>query len=71
MTEARTLFVSGGSRGVGAGIVVAAAKAGFDVAFTYRSREEAAWEVVARAKASSPGRKIHAYALDVRVRHTF
>lgn len=62
----RVMFVSGGSRGIGAGIVVAAARAGFDVAFTYRSAADAAAAVAKRAEAEAPGRKVRAYALDVR-----
>src|SRR5687767_10381146 len=41
-------FVTGGSRGIGAGIVQKLAAAGADVAFTYRERRDAA-EEVARA----------------------
>jgi 3-oxoacyl-[acyl-carrier protein] reductase len=66
MSEPRVMFVSGGSRGIGAGIVVAAAKAGFDVAFTYRTRAAAAEDVVRRALAAAPERKVRAYELDVR-----
>ena len=32
----RVLFITGGSRGIGAGVVAAAARQGYDVAFTYR-----------------------------------
>ncbi len=66
MGDARVMFVSGGSRGIGAGIVVAAARAGFDVAFTYRSAAEAAREVVRKAEEAAPGRLVRAYQLDVR-----
>lgn len=66
MSERRVIFVSGGSRGIGAGIVIAAARAGFDVAFTYRSRASAADEVVRRAKDVAPKRIVRAYELDVR-----
>ncbi len=66
MAETRVMFVSGGSRGIGASLVVGAARAGYDVAFTYRTHGEAANEVVARAEAAAPGRKVRAFELDVR-----
>jgi NAD(P)-dependent dehydrogenase (short-subunit alcohol dehydrogenase family) len=34
----RVLFITGGSRGIGAGVVSAAVAHGYDVAFTYRER---------------------------------
>ena len=49
--ERRVMFVTGGSRGIGAGIVLGAVQAGWDVAFTYRTRQAEAEGVVARAKA--------------------
>lgn len=59
-------FVTGGSRGIGAAIVLAAARAGHDVAFTYRSDADAAQRVTRQAQAEAPGCRIHAYQLDVR-----
>ncbi|MCR9161391.1 MAG: SDR family oxidoreductase [Nannocystaceae bacterium] len=61
-----TTFVTGGSRGIGRGIVQAALQAGHDVAFTYRSNRAAAEEVVAWARAHAPQRRCEAFALDVR-----
>jgi NAD(P)-dependent dehydrogenase (short-subunit alcohol dehydrogenase family) len=66
MTEARVMFVSGGSRGIGASLVVGAARAGYDVAFTYRTRGDSAAEVVKAAEAAAPERTVRAYELDVR-----
>lgn len=66
MSAPRVMFISGGSRGIGAGLVIAAAKAGFDVAFSYRSRGDAAAEVVRRALEAAPERKVQAYELNVR-----
>ena len=40
------LFVTGGSRGIGAAVAMLAARAGFDVAVNYRSDERAAASVV-------------------------
>ena len=39
-------FVTGGSRGIGKGIVHALAKEGYDVVFTYASKKEVAEQVV-------------------------
>ncbi|MGE3957205.1 MAG: SDR family NAD(P)-dependent oxidoreductase [Vicinamibacterales bacterium] len=64
--ERRVMFVTGGSRGIGAGIVLGAAEAGWDVAFTYRTRQAEAEAVVARASARCPGAKCQAFRLDVR-----
>jgi len=43
----RVAFVTGASRGIGAGIAVAFAEEGADVAFTYRSRDDKARAVAA------------------------
>ena len=59
-------FVTGGSRGVGAAIVLDAVRAGHDVAFTYVNNAGKAQEVVASCKDIDPGRTVKAYALDVK-----
>lgn len=58
-------FVSGGSRGLGARIVLDAAAQGHDVAFTYLERASEAQQVMERACAAGGGR-CRAYQLDVR-----
>lgn len=60
------MFVTGGSRGIGAGIVLGAVEAGWDVAFTYRVRESDAAAIVARAATVNPDALCRAYQLDVR-----
>lgn len=60
------IIITGGSRGIGKAIVLDAAKAGHDVAFTYVTKPELAKEVVAEAQALAPKSKVKAYALDVR-----
>ena len=60
-----TTFVTGGSRGIGRGIVQAALTAGHDVAFTYRSNRAAADAVVAWAREHTPQHRCEAFALDV------
>ena len=64
--ERRVMFVTGGSRGIGAGIVLGAVQAGWDVAFTYRTRQAEADGVVARAKALRADARCQAFQLDVR-----
>ena len=38
----KTLFITGGSRGIGRGIALVFAQNGYDVAFTYHTAEDAA-----------------------------
>jgi NAD(P)-dependent dehydrogenase (short-subunit alcohol dehydrogenase family) len=59
-------FVTGGSRGIGSAIVLSAARAGHDVAFTYVKNEEQAMEVARQASEIRPEGKYRAYRLDVR-----
>lgn len=59
-------LVTGGSRGIGKGIVLDAAQAGHDVAFTYTTKPDLAREVEAEAKRLAPNVKVKAYELDVR-----
>ncbi len=61
-----TLFITGGSRGIGAATVAHAAASGHDVAFTYVNDADAADAVIARVAEASPDRKVRAYQLDVR-----
>ena len=60
-----TFLVTGGTRGIGRGIVLDAAAAGHDVAFTYVSRPDLAEEVLAEAKKLAPDRQVKAYPLNV------
>lgn len=59
-------FITGGSRGIGAGLVRDLAAAGHDVAFTYRSNKKLAEELVGEVAAAHPGRVCRAYELDVK-----
>ncbi len=59
-------FVSGGSRGIGSGIVLQAARTGHDVAFTFATNEDAANKVLAQAKEIRADGKYRAYKLNVR-----
>lgn len=57
-------FVTGGSRGIGAAIVLQAIAEGHDVAFTYRTDESSARSIAAQAFTS--GKQVRFYQLDVR-----
>jgi NAD(P)-dependent dehydrogenase (short-subunit alcohol dehydrogenase family) len=59
-------FVTGGSRGVGAAIVVEAARQGHDVAFTYNKNAAEAARVEAAVHDVAPTVRVRSYALDVR-----
>jgi 3-oxoacyl-[acyl-carrier protein] reductase len=61
----RVALVTGGSRGIGAGIAVALARAGADVAVNYRERADAAKAVC--AEITGLGRKALAVRADVSV----
>lgn len=57
------MLVTGGSRGIGAALVTAAADAGYDVCFSFVSNAGAADLMVAKAKSS--GVRVHAEKADV------
>ncbi len=57
------MLVTGGSRGIGAAVVVAAADAGYDVCFSYLANADAAAEV--RAQAEAIGVRVHVEQADV------
>src|SRR5947209_309895 len=61
----RVALVTGGSRGIGAGVAIALAKAGADVAVNYRERADAANAVC--AEITGVGRKTIALQADVSV----
>jgi NAD(P)-dependent dehydrogenase (short-subunit alcohol dehydrogenase family) len=60
------LFITGGSRGIGASIVEEAVREGHDVAFTYFQHAQDADAVMARAREIDASRRCLAYQLDVR-----
>jgi len=62
--EGKTLFISGGTRGIGKAIVYAFAKEGANVAFTYASSSETADEIVKDLE-ENYGVKSRAYRLDI------
>jgi 7-alpha-hydroxysteroid dehydrogenase len=60
----KTLFVSGGTRGIGKALVYAFAEKGCNVAFTYASSEDTANEIIADVEAKF-GVKVRAYLLNI------
>jgi 7-alpha-hydroxysteroid dehydrogenase len=64
MFKGKTLFISGGTCGIGKAIVYAFAEKGCDVAFTYASSADTANEVIADVE-SKYSVKCRAYKLDI------
>ena len=62
--KGKTLFVSGGTRGIGKAIVYAFAEAGADVAFTYASSADTANEIITDVE-TKYGIKARAYKLNI------
>jgi NAD(P)-dependent dehydrogenase (short-subunit alcohol dehydrogenase family) len=62
----KTVVITGGSRGIGAQIVLDVYKAGHDVAFTFLRSQQQADAVVEQARALRGDGKCLAYQLDVR-----
>lgn len=62
--QGKTLFVSGGTRGIGKAIVYAFAAKGCNVAFTYASSAETANEIIADVQ-TKYGVKVKAYLLNI------
>ncbi|WP_300251552.1 SDR family NAD(P)-dependent oxidoreductase, partial [uncultured Subdoligranulum sp.] len=57
-------LITGGSRGIGAAAVLAFARAGYDVAFTWHSHPHAADAVLQQARALAPDRQFLALQAD-------
>ena len=62
--QGKTLFISGGTRGIGKAVVYAFAEKGCDVAFTYASSADTANEIIADVE-KKHGVKCRAYKLDI------
>ena len=62
--SARTALVTGGSRGIGRGIVLALAASGWDVAFSYRSDEAATAETLRLGAETAPSARLSSVQAD-------
>jgi 3-oxoacyl-[acyl-carrier protein] reductase len=60
------LFVAGGSRGFGKGVVQRDLQDGWDVAFTYQHNRAAPLQTLEKARTLAPQKRCYAYQLDVR-----
>lgn len=61
----KTVFVTGGARGIGEGIVRALAADGYNVSFTYRSSAEKAEHLKDQLQGGFPGQTIASHAVDM------
>ena len=61
----KKMLVTGGSRGIGAGIVRTAMEEGAEVAFVYQHNSEAADALVSEMTASHPGQRCLAFQCDI------
>lgn len=60
------VLVTGGSRGIGRGIVKKFVREGYGCAFTYAGNTQAAEETIRLAKEANPDAVIHMYKMDVK-----
>ena len=65
LLDQKSMFVTGGSRGIGAGVVRLAMHEGADVAFLYRQDSAAAQALVDEMSSQFPGQRCLAYQGDV------
>ncbi len=61
----KTVFVAGGAKGIGLGIVRALAADGYDVSFSYRGSAAEAAQVSRELQAEYPGQTINSYQVDL------
>ncbi|MGB5292465.1 MAG: SDR family NAD(P)-dependent oxidoreductase, partial [Lysobacterales bacterium] len=61
----KTVFVAGGAKGIGLGIVKALAADGYDVSFSYRGSADAAAQACKELQADYPEQTISSYQVDL------
>lgn len=61
----KTVFVAGGAKGIGLGIVNALAADGFDISFSYRSSPEEAQHICESLQAQYPSQAIASHQVDM------
>jgi 3-oxoacyl-[acyl-carrier protein] reductase len=65
LLENKRILITGGSRGIGAGVVRVAMQEGADVAFTFHESVDVAHELSRQMEALHPGRRCRAFQCDV------
>lgn len=63
--KGKTVFVAGGSKGIGRAVVSALAAEGYDVSFSYRSSPDEAKQLLSDLQAQYPGQNINSYQVDL------
>ena len=61
----KTVFVAGGAKGIGLGVVKALAADGYDVSFSYRGSATEAAQVNKDLASEYPGQSINSYQVDL------
>jgi NAD(P)-dependent dehydrogenase (short-subunit alcohol dehydrogenase family) len=61
----KTVFVTGGAKGIGKGIVTALAEEGYDVTFSYRGSADEAAQLCADLQAGYPSQSISSHRVDL------
>jgi 3-oxoacyl-[acyl-carrier protein] reductase len=61
----KTVFIAGGARGIGLGIVRALVAEGYDVSFSYRGSANEAAQVTGELQAEYPTQSINSYQVDL------
>ena len=64
----KTVFVAGGAKGIGKGIVTALAEEGYDITFSYRGSADEAAQLVEALRARHPSQAISSVQVDLSVR---
>lgn len=64
-TNGKTVFVAGGAKGIGLGIVRALAMDGYDISFSYRGSVDEAAQLVNDLQSEYPSQSINSYQVDL------
>ncbi|HEY5775144.1 MAG TPA: SDR family oxidoreductase [Xanthomonadales bacterium] len=65
IANGKTVFVAGGAKGIGLGIVKALAADGYDVSFSYRGSADEAAKAVEELRVAYPTQTINSYQVDL------
>ena len=67
--KGKTVYVAGGAKGIGQGIVTALAEEGYDVSFTYRGSADQAVQLSKELQVKHPSQTIKSYQVDLSERN--